>query len=484
MTDHLSPFVLGPRAGLCLALLVGSLLSVGAQAQTSIEPPHSNSAKTQARAKTAPKPATAAMPKGAANLETLPSNLGPNGDYILVVVNRELISAGEVARRMALASQDAQLNHSPLPPSNQLRQQVLDALIDERALLTYARDIGQRIDDAEIDRTLLRQAKQNQLTLSQFKERLQAEGINFTTFRNHLRDQLMIERVREREMQTRIRISENDIEGLLAQKLGEAGAELQYNVAQILVKTPDNPNEAVVAEKRLVAEQAFARLQSGEPMSKVAKDLSEDDNKDKGGAMGLRPASRLPDVFLAQISKLKAGELAPEILRTDAGFHVLQLIERRSASSVELTQTRARHILLRPTSQLSRAMVVHRLLDLKREIEAGRQTFEKVALENSQDGSAALGGDLGWTLQGSFVPEFESAMNELATGSLSEPVVSRFGVHLIQVVARRQVPVEMKQLREMARNMLREQRFESAYADWQRELRAQAYIEFRDAPSP
>ncbi len=484
MTDHPSPRSSRHPKALCVVLLTGLLLSAGAQAQTQAVP--APTSKPSPKAKAAAKaPVKAAPPSTETPAPTAtPSAPGLNGDYILVVVNRELISAGEVARRVAIVTQNSQLNSARLPAPPELRKQVLDALIDERALLTYARDMGQRIDDTELDRAVLNQAQQNQLTLAQFKERLRADGIDFITFRNNLRDQLTVERVREREMQNRIRVSDSDIEGFLAQKLGEAGAESQYNVAQVLIKVPENASEAEVAEKRLRADQAYARLQSGESMRSVAKALSEDDNKDNGGALGLRPASRLPDVFLAQISKLKAGELAPGILRTGAGFHVLQLIERRSASSVNLTQTRARHILLRPSNQLSREAAVRRLSDLRRQIQSGKQTFEQLARDNSQDGTAAQGGDLGWTLQGSFVPEFESAMNDLPAGTLSEPVVSRFGVHLIQVIDRRQVPVEMKQLREMARNMLREQRFESAYADWLRELRAQAYIEFRDAPSP
>lgn len=407
---------------------------------------------------------------------------GIAGDYILVVVNRELITAGELARRVAITTQNAQLNHATLPPPAELRQQVLDALIGERVLVTYARDMGQRVDDAELDRAVANQAQQNQLSLVQFKEQLRASGIEFTTFRNNLRDQLMVERVREREMQTRIRLTEADVEGLLSQKLGEAGVSYEFNIAQVLVKVPEGASDTVVAEKRQRAEQALARLQAGEPMDRVALTYSDDENKDKGGAMGLRPADRLPDAFLEHVRNLKPGETAPTLLRTGAGFHVLQLVERRSPSMVPLVQTRARHILLRPSNQLSREAALRRLAEFRQQIQSGRQGFEQIARDNSQDGTAPQGGDLGWTLQGSFVPEFESAMNELPLGGLSEPVISRFGVHLIQVVDRRRVPVEVKQLREMVRNMLREQKFEAAYAEWLRELRAQAYIEFREVP--
>ena len=476
-------------AGLCAAVAVPGNAQAEAQpAKPTARPPASKPAKPGNSTSNG----NSASGNGGAGKYTVPippseaasapSGNGIAGDYILVVVNRELITAGEVARRVAIVTQNAQLDQASLPPPAELRQQALDALIDERVLVTYARDMGQRVDDAELDRAVANQAQQNQLSLSQFKERLRASGIDFATFRNNLRDQIMVERVREREMQSRIRLTDADVENLLAQKLAEAGVSYEYNLAQVLVKVPEGASEAVVAEKRRRAEEAFARLKAGEPMASVALAYSEDENKDKGGAMGLRAADRLPDVFLDQVRNLKPGELAPSLLRTGAGFHVLQLVERRSPSMVPMTQTRARHILLRPSNQLSREVALRRLAEFKQQIQSGRQTFDQLARENSQDGSAAQGGDLGWTLQGSFVPEFENAMNALPLGGLSEPVVSRFGVHLIQVVDRRKVPVEVKQLREMVRNMLREQKFEAAYAEWLRELRAQAYIEFREVP--
>lgn len=424
----------------------------------------------------APAPAPAAVAPSATGGETA------SGDYILVVVNRELITAGEVTRRLAIVTQNAQLNRTPLPPPAELRQQVLDSLIDERALVTYARETGQKVEDVELDRAVANQAQQSQLTLTQFRERLRAEGIDFNTFRNNLRDQLLVERVREREMQTRNKVSNAEIESLLAQKLRDAGVSNEYNVAQVLVKVPEGASDAVVAEKRQRAELALRRLQAGEPMAQVAAELSEDDNKDQGGALGLRPADRLPDVFVEQVRSLQSGEVAPSLLRTGAGFHVLQLVEQRSANALPMTQTRARHILLRPSNQLNREAAVRRLAELRKQIQTGGQSFEQLAREYSQDGSGPQGGDLGWTMQGTFVPEFETAMNALPLGGLSEPVVSRFGVHLIQVVDRRRVPVEVKQLRDMARNMLREQKFETAYAEWLQELRAQAYIEFREVP--
>ena len=410
------------------------------------------------------------------------SGVGAAGDYIVVLVNNELITAIELANRLALVKRNAQLSGTGLPPQDELKQQVLDAMIDERVLVTHAREVGQRVDDAELDRLIANQAQQNQLTSVELKQQLRAEGVDFDTYRNNLRDQLLTERVRDREIQARVRITDAELESFMAQRLQEAGLSMEYNIAQVLIRVPEGASEAQVAQKRALADTALERLRSGEPMDVVAKALSEDDNKDKGGALGLRNADRLPEVFIEQVRDLKAGELAPAVLRTGAGFHVLQLIEKRNATSVPMGQTRARHILLRPSKELSRDAALRQLAEFKKQIQTGRRSFEQLAREYSQDGSAPQGGDLGWTMQGSFVPEFEAVMNALPVGGLSDPTVSRFGVHLIQVTDRKKVPVEIKQLREVARNALRQQKSEAALTEWLKDLRARAYIEYREVP--
>jgi peptidyl-prolyl cis-trans isomerase SurA len=214
----------------------------------------------------------------------------------------------------------------------------------------------------------------------------------------------------------------------------------------------------------------------------VAREVSEDGNRANGGEIGLRPASRLPDPFVAQVRGLQTGQVAPTLLRTGAGFHVLKLIERREFSGVKVTQTRPRHILLRPSAQVSVEAAQRQMADLRAQIEGGSATFEALARQYSQDGSAAQGGDLGWVTPGSLVPEFEQAMNRLPVGGISQPVVSRFGVHLIQVVERRETTLDAKQVREQARNALREQKFEEAYLEWIKDLRGRAYVEMRDPP--
>jgi peptidyl-prolyl cis-trans isomerase SurA len=196
----------------------------------------------------------------------------------------------------------------------------------------------------------------------------------------------------------------------------------------------------------------------------------------------MRPVDRLPDVFVKAVRPLKAGEVAPELLRSAAGYHVLKLIERKDEGAFSVQQVRARHILLRTSAALTNEAAARRLIQFRREIQAGSKTFEQLARENSEDGSAAQGGDLGWASAGSYVPEFEDALAQLDIGGISEPVVTRFGVHLVQVVDRRQVTLDAKQQREQARNILREQKFEEAYVEWLRDLRSRAYIELREPP--
>ena len=369
-----------------------------------------------------------------------------------------------------------------LPPEAELRKQALDALIDERVMISSARDSGMRVDEAEIDRAVQSIASQNQITMDVLRERLRAEGTDYGRFRSNVRDQIMIERLREREVHGRIKISDDDIDRYLAQQGEIANADPETQIAQILITVPDDASPAVIAARRAVAQGALDRVKKGEAFDAVARELSEDSNKKNGGDLGLRPASRLPDVFVTATKPLKAGQVAPELLRTGAGFHVLKLIARKENAAGQITQTRARHVLLRTSPQLSAEVAARRLAEYRKQIESGSRSFEDIAKQYSEDGSAASGGDLGWSSPGVMVPEFETAMNTLPINGLSAPVVSRFGVHLIQVLERRDTTLEPKQLREQARTALREQRFEPAYLDWTKELRAKAYLEYREPP--
>ena len=424
-------------------------------------------------------PLVSAQPRTA----VAPTAATGTADYIVAVVNQELVTNGELQLRIARIREGAAREKSQLPPPDELRQQVLDVLINERVQVTNARETGMRLDEAEVDRAVLNVAVQNQMTLPQLRTRLQEQGIAYSTFRNNLRDQMMMERVREREVNARIRISNEEVDAALERRRAAAEAGSQLNLAQILVTVPEGASPAEVTQRRARAEAALARVKAGEPFEAVAREVSEDGNKAQGGVIGLRPAERLPDLFVEFVRALKAGDVAPGLLRSGAGFHVLKLIERSQGSTgLTVQQTRARHILLRPSAQLSQEAAARRLAEFKGQIASGAKTFEQVARDNSEDGSAQRGGDLGWSSPGMLVPEFEDTMNALPINGISDPIVSRFGVHLIQVLERREVFLDAKQLREQARNVLREQKFEDAYNDWIRDLRGRAYVELREAP--
>jgi peptidyl-prolyl cis-trans isomerase SurA len=406
-----------------------------------------------------------------------------SGDYIVAVVNSELVTAAEVEQRIERMRTAGAARGGPRPPaSEQMREQALESLIEERVLLTYARESGLRLEEAEVDRAVQSVAAQNKLTLAQLRERLAADGIDYARFRANLRDQILLERVREREVGQRTRVTDAEIDKYLAERNAVSSRDTELNIAQILIPVPDGADAELLAQRKARAESALARVRAGEDFATVAREMSEDSNRARGGEIGLRPASRLPDLFVEQVRGLRPGEVSTTLLRSGAGFHVLKLVERRDTTGLRITQTRARHILLRPSPQLSVELARQRLSDMRAQIERGSNNFESLARQFSEDASAAQGGDLGWANPGTFVPEFEDAMNRLGIGGLSQPVVSRFGVHLIEVVERRETTLDAKQVREQASNAVREQKYEQAYLDWVKDLRGRAYVELREPP--
>lgn len=415
-----------------------------------------------------------------ASAQTGASRIKP-GDHIAVVVNQDVVAASEITLRAERAREEARRRGEANPNMDELRKAAMDALIEERAMVTLARETGQRIEDPELDRVVANVATQNKLTMPELKERLKADGMDFRTFRENLRDQMLMERVREREVQKRINITDGDIDRYLDERQAKADSNPQLNIAQVLIPIPEKGTEAQIAERKARAETALARVKAGEDFARIAKEFSEDANKDRGGEVGLRQAERLPDVFVDAVRELKPGQVNPRLIRSEVGFHIIKLLAREAAANPNvITQTHSRHVLLRPSQQLTAEVAARRLQEFKRAIEAGQLSFEQVARDNSEDGSAPNGGDLGWVSPGNFVPEFEEVMNSLPLKGISGPVMSRYGVHMIQVLERRQIELEPKQLREQAKVALRERRYEDAYKDWLKELRANAFIEMRE----
>ncbi len=424
-----------------------------------------------------------AVASGVRQFGTLPrvKATAKSADFIVAVVNSESVTNNELTQRIAKTQAESQERGGEQPTPGELRKQALDSLVEERVLVTYARENGVKVDDAEVDRAIANIASSNKMTPEQLRDRLRQQGMDYGSFRSGIRDQITIERIREREVISHIKVTDAEINDYMAKMHGGKTSAPQVNIAQILVTVPEKASPAVEAERKARAEQALARVRNGEPFEQVAREMSEDSNKAKGGEMGSRAVDKYPELFNKAVEGVKVGGVTP-ILHSGAGFHILKVLSRGEESGLTITQTRVRHIVLRPSAQLSIDAAERRVLELRQQIASGAKTFEEVARQYSEDGSAQQGGDLGWASPGSFVPEFEEAMDKLPINGLSGPVRSRFGVHLIQVLDRRESTLDPKQVREQASNALREQKFDPAYQEWVTDLRAKAFIEYREPP--
>ena len=407
-----------------------------------------------------------------------------SADYIVAVVNSEPVTNAEVQAMHQRLVRELGGRGAQLPPATQLTQQALDMLINEKAQLQQAEEQGIKVDNDQVDQAEANVAASNQLTREALHRRLAQDGVSLEAYRKQLKNQLILSRLREREVESRTRVSEQDIDRYL-QEQGQSGQSSppELNIAMILLTVAENANATETKSVEDKVRELLRRARAGEDFAQLAKTYSQAFDKGaKGGEMGLRPADRYPEIFVEAVSKLPPMGIS-EPVRSGAGFHLLKLLERRQAApTMTVVQTRTRHILLRPSAQLSRDQAVTRLQDVRQQILSGKTSFARAAQEMSQDGSAAQGGDLGWTVQGQFVPEFEQAMNRLQPGQLSEPLVSRFGVHILEVTERRKVAVPEKEQRDIARATLREKRMDESYERWVEDVRGRAYVEMREAP--
>ena len=404
-----------------------------------------------------------------------------SGDFIVALVNSEPITNAELDLQIKQLVEQRTQQGAPVAPAAELRAGVLERMVHERVQLQLARDTGVRADAAAIDQAELNLANQNQMDVAQFRQALEKRGVALSTLRGQLRDQILLSRLHEREVESRVRITDVEVNNawLARQAAIDDPLAQEINLAQILIALPENPTPAQVAQAQATAQQVAARVRSGEAFEALVQQLSAADRKN-GGQLGLRRADRYPPSFVTATRTLPVGAVS-DWVRSDAGFHLLKVVDRRAPELVQsVTQTRARHILLRPGAQLSQAQALARLAAERDKILGGRSAFEAVARDISQDGSAAQGGDLGWATPGMYVPEFEQVLDRLKPGEISPPTVSRFGVHLMQVLERRRVDLTAAQVREGLRNELRAKRTEEAYAAWERDLRARAFVEIRE----
>ena len=404
------------------------------------------------------------------NVETL--------DRIVAVVNDEVITQYEMEDQKRLVISQLKRQGTELPPPSVLEKQLLERLINERAQLQWAKDTGIRIDDAQVERAIGRIAEDNKLTQAQFLQMLKDDGIPFSKFREDLRGEMVLSRVREREVENKIAISEAEIDNYLATQATQAGNQEEYRIAHILVLLPEQASADQINARRSRAEDAMKQLNEGKDFAQVAAGYSDASDALQGGNLGWRAHGRLPTVFADAVPALKVGEVSG-VLKSPNGFHIVKVLELRSVGGKQMVdQTRARHILVKVNEIVSEADARQRIDRIKDRLDRGGK-FDEIAKLNSEDLSAAKGGDLGWVGPGVTVPEFEAAMNKLALDGVSEPVRTPFGWHIIQVLERRKEDVTLEKSRESARTAIRSRKSEEAYQDWLRQLRDRAYVEYR-----
>ncbi|MDD2918783.1 peptidylprolyl isomerase [Rhodoferax sp.] len=412
------------------------------------------------------------------------TNEPATADFIVAVVNSEPVTNSEVQREVRRIELQMAAQQRPKPDRLRLAADVLERLISQKIQLQLARDSGIRVEESAVDQSEQSIAAQNQLDLATLHRRVEADGLSVNQFRAHLRDQIMLQRLRDRELAPRAQVSELDIDAYMqAQQSAQDLSKMDINLAHILIAVPENATAEQVRGLQSKARKALERARAGENFALLVQELSDPSAQANGGQLGLRSADRYPDLFVEATRELTQGAVS-DVVHSPAGFHILKVVEKSNAGlpAVAVTQTHARHILLLPSAQQSEAQARARLLDFKKRLQAGQADFAALAREFSQDGSAAQGGDLGWANPGMFVPEFEDVMNRLAQGEVSEPLLSRFGMHLIQLVERRQVSLSQAERREAVRAMLREKKLAESLLNWTQEQRGRAYVELRQSP--
>ena len=415
--------------------------------------------------------ALAALPAAAASVPVLV-------DRVVAVVNKDVITLTELNERVEQTEVDLQRRRIAAPDRPVLERQVLERLVLLRAQLQQAASTGLRVDDLQLDRAVQRVAHSNNLTLPDFRKALERDGVTFDQFREDLRQQILLSRLREREVDDRVQVSESELDAYLEAQAASAQESVEYEAAHVLVRVPEQARPEQIAQSREKAERVRAEAVAGADFARLAASFSDAGDALQGGALGWRSPARLPSLFAEALQGMKPGDVS-EVLRSPAGFHVVKLLGRRGAGALApVVQTHARHILIKTSEIVSEDDARLRLVALRERILAGAD-FAELARLNSEDGTAANGGDLGWVYPVDTVPEFERAMNALAPGELSAPVRTPFGYHLIRVDARRAADMSAERRRQQARQALRERKADEAYQEWLRQLRDRTYVELR-----
>ncbi|MDQ6618559.1 MAG: peptidylprolyl isomerase [Pseudomonadota bacterium] len=399
-------------------------------------------------------------------------------DRVVAVVNNEAITQHEIDdhKRVVLEQMKAQKITPPAP--DVLEKQVTERLITERLMLQFAKGTGVKVDDVQVERTIERIAQENKLTAAEFRNALGREGIPYSKYREDLRNEILMQKLRDREVEERVQVTDAEVDNFLASVAAQSGGDVEYRLSHILVLAPDQGSPEQIEARRRRAEDALRQVQQGTDFAQVAASFSDAPDALQGGNLGWRAPARLPSVFAGPVRGMKPGEVSP-VLRSASGFHIVKLLETRSRNQPTVVeQTHARHMLIKVNETTSEAEAKARLERIRERLETGAK-FEDLARLNSEDSSSAKGGDLGWISPGDTVPDFENAMAALKPGAISAPVRTPFGWHIIQVLERRTQDITAERQREQARTALRQRKSDESFQEWLRQMRDRAFVELR-----
>lgn len=397
-------------------------------------------------------------------------------DRIIAVVDQVVITENELLDRIQTVRSQLEKQGTSIPPRDVLQKQILERLINDRLLLQYAAQTGLKVDDTQLDKTIERIAEQNKLDVPAFRVALEEEGISYRKFREDIRNEILIARLREREIENRVNITEAEIDNYLTTQSSRTDIQDEFDISHILIRTPEDAAPEDLQKLREKAEEALSKLNAGEEFSQVSARYSDAPNALEGGKLGWKTATQIPDLFNEALKPMQPGQISA-ILRSPNGFHILKMDDRRGGTSpLVVEQTRLRHILVKLSEIMSESDAELRMEMIKERLDNG-EDFAELARQYSEDASANSGGDLGWVNPGDTVPQFEQAMNQLAPNEISDPVRTPFGFHIIQVLERRQQDMTQEAARFKAREEIKTRKAEEAYIDWVRELRDSAYVE-------
>lgn len=400
-------------------------------------------------------------------------------DHIVAVVNDDVVMASELAEKVRTIRNQMEAKHVTLPPANILEKQVLENIILTKLQLQFAKNTGIQVDDETLNKTISNIAAENNVNLTQFRKILEHDGYNYEKFREDIRDQITIARLKQRQVDNRVTVTDREIDTFLENEEIQGGAETEYRLSHILIEVPENATEEETEQARLVASKVLEDLSNGADFAKLAKEVSDGQQAENGGDLGWRKIEAIPTLFASLVINLKEGEVS-DLIKSPSGFHIIKLTGLRNGGETHMVkQTHARHILLRPNELLSDEDARNRLQQLKLRIEGG-DDFAELAKSHSEDTASAVnGGDLGWINPGDMVPEFQEQMDKLKPGEISEPFKSPFGWHIVQVLERRDYDNTEAQKRAKAREIIRKRKINEAEQNWLRSLRDEAYVEYR-----